>query len=414
MVADNTILGLDIGSSKICAVSGAVQDDGSVKILAQSEQRSEGVRAGNIINIETVLKTISSVVEDIEVTSGSEIKQVVTGVSGSHIEGLMSQGVVGIKSKDQEIHKEDIYRSMEVARAFELPLDREILHTLVQDFCVDGRSGIKDPVDMIGHRLETKVMIVTGSVTASQNIEKCINRAGYNVKRKVLQQLADAESMLSLEEKEMGTLLINMGAGMTNMIGYIHGAPVFVGGIDFGGDQVTSDLAMILNQPLHIVEQVKIQDGCCFEPMVDRTEEVIIPQVGGLPSIKMPKRELCKIIEPRVAEIYAMLRNLLDKRKLLHAFGGGVVLTGGGAMLPGAANLATELFEIPARTAKYNHIDGIETGFSDLRYSTAIGLVLYEARRSSSNEAGSRQYVHKTKDSKGFGNRLKHFFDVLF
>jgi len=414
LVSDNTILGLDIGTSKICAVAGIPLPDGSVRFTAHSEQKSEGVRAGNVINLETVLKTIKSVVEDVELNTGSEVKQIVTGVSGSHIEGLFSQGVVGINSKDQEIHKEDIYRSMEVARAFELPLDREILHTLVQDFCIDGRSGIKDPVDMVGHRLETKVMIVTGSVAFSQNLDKCFERLHYTVKRRMLQQLADSEALLTTEEREMGTLLINMGAGMTNMIGFVHGAPVYVGGVDIGGDQVTSDLSYILNQPPQLVEEVKTQFGCCYEPIIDPHETIIIPQAGRLPSIKMPRRELSKIIEPRVAEIFAMLRGLLEKRGLLHTFGGGIVLTGGGAMAPGTSQLATELFDIQARRARFTQLNGFETGFSDLRYSTAIGMVLYDANRQSTNEVGNYQKTRPTVSGKGVGGRIKNFFDVLF
>ncbi|MGM0431962.1 MAG: cell division protein FtsA [Spirochaetota bacterium] len=414
-MSNTVIVGLDIGSSTICAVAGAIQPDGSIKVMAHSEQQSSGVRSGNIINIENVFKTVSSVVEDIELSTGSEIRQIVTGISGSHIEGLTSQGVVGITSKDQEIRSDDIYRSMEVARAFDLPLDREILHTLVQDFSIDGRSGIKDPVDMIGHRLETRVMIVTGSVTAGQTLEKCIGRAGYQVKRKVLGQLADAEALLSQEEKDIGTLLINMGAGMTNMIGFRQGAPVYVGGVDLGGDQVTSDLAMILNQPLQLVEQIKIEYGCCYEPLISSTEEVVIPQVGGLPAIKMPKRELAKIIEPRMAEIFALLRSKLEQQGLMHAFGGGIILTGGGAMLPGSSALAGELFELPARSADLGKRQRLPDDFTDLRYSTALGLMLYDARRSGAASPEAAAKKHKSSgSSKGIGGKIRHFFDVLF
>ncbi|MCF7934625.1 MAG: cell division protein FtsA [Spirochaetia bacterium] len=414
MVSDNTILGLDIGTSKICAAAGIPQSDGTVRFIAHSEQKSEGVRAGHVNNLETVIKTIKSVIEDVELAAGIEVKQIVTGVSGSHIEGLFSQGVVGIKSKDQEIRKEDIYRSMEVARAFELPLDREILHTLVQDFCIDGRSGIKDPVDMIGHRLETKVMIVTGSVAVSQNIDKCFERLQYKAKRRVLQQLADAEAVLSAEEREMGTLLIDMGAGMTNMIGFVHGSPIFVGGVNIGGDQVTADLTYILNQPLSMVEEVKREFGCCYEPIVSHNESVIIPQVGDQPSIRLPKRELCKIIEPRVAEVFAMLREMLEKRGLLHAFGGGIVITGGGAMMPGAPQLAAELFDIPARKARFGRLPGFEDGFSDLGYSTAIGLVLYDAHRQSNNETKNHHRQASPTRETGLAGRIKNLFDVLF
>lgn len=407
------IVGLDIGTSKVCAVAGQVDTDGQVRIVAKSEHPSEGVRSGSVVNIETVLKTIGKVIEDVELTAGCEIKQVVTGLSGSHIEGLLSQGVVGIKSKDHEVHPEDIYRSMEVARAFELPLDREILHTLIQDFRIDGRSGIKDPLDMIGHRLEAQVMIVTGSVASSANIEKCITRSGYAVKRRVLQQLADSQALMSDEEKQMGTLLLDLGAGMSNMIGYVHGSPVCVGGIDLGGNQITNDLAYVLNQPFHLVEEVKKRYGSCYEPSVDASELITIPQAGGLPAIRMPRRELAKIIEPRAAETLAMLRSILEKKRLLHAFGGGILLTGGGAMMPGMTELSSEIFDIPTRRARYRHVAGF-TATDDLRFSTALGLVLYDAQRQNVTEAKSTAGKKSRENPKGFGSRLKHVFDVLF
>lgn len=414
LITNNTILGLDIGTSKIAAVAGVPDANGTVRLLARSEHKSQGVRAGHVINLDAVNKTIKAVVEDVEVSTGTEIKNIVTGVAGSHIEGLLSQGVVGIKSRDHEIRKEDIYRSMEVARAFELPLDREILHTLVQDFCVDGRSSIADPVNMIGHRLETKVMIVTGSVSYLKTIDKCFERLDYEARRKVLQQLADAEAVLSREEREMGTLLINMGAGMTNMIGFVHGSPVFVGGVNMGGNQVTSDLATLLNVPHYLVEEVKIQYGSCYEPSVSDSDSVIIPSVGGSPSIRIPRKELSKIIEPRVAEVFAMLRGMLEKRGLLHAFGGGIVLTGGGAMDPGAAMLASEIFDISARSAVYRRIPGIDPGFNDLRYSTALGLVLYDARRKNRDETGTTRVHNGHHHENGLGSRIKGLFDVLF
>lgn len=243
MGSDRIMMGLDIGSSWVRAVIGTVGPDGSVMIDSMCESPSEGVRGGSIVNIEQTIKSITTVINEAERQAGSSIQSIIIGVGGSHIEGLASQGVVGINAKDQEIRREDIFRSLEVARAFEMPLDREILHTLVQDFRVDGRDGIKDPIDMLGHRLESKVLIVTASSSMCQIQRKCIQRAGYQVQRLVAQQIADAEAVVSQEEKEMGTLLINMGGGTTNMIVYSNGAPIFTGGVNLGGIHVTNDIA---------------------------------------------------------------------------------------------------------------------------------------------------------------------------
>ncbi|PKL12311.1 MAG: cell division protein FtsA, partial [Spirochaetae bacterium HGW-Spirochaetae-8] len=247
MAGEKIMMGLDIGSSWVRAVIGTVARDGTVMIDSICERPSEGVRGGAIVNIEQTLKTITSVITEAQLQAGADVQQIIIGVGGNHIEGIPSQGVVGINAKDQEIKREDIYRSLEVARAFELPLEREILHTLVQDFRVDGRDGIKDPIDMLGHRLESRVLVVTASSSICQNERKCIQRAGFQVQRLVAQQLADAEAVLSVEEKEMGTILINIGGGITNMIVYANGAPVFTGGVNLGGNHVTSDIAYILN-----------------------------------------------------------------------------------------------------------------------------------------------------------------------
>jgi len=417
MPVGNHILGLDIGSSKVCAVVGSIDRDGIVRIECVSERPSEGIRAGAVENIETAFKVVSSVIEDVELKTGRELQHIVISIGGQHISGLNSQGVVGISDRDQEIRKEDIYKSMEVARAFDLPRDHEILHTLVQEFRVDGRGGIKDPIDMLGHRLETKVMIVTGSTLVSQNIKKCINRAGFQVQRMILQQLADSEAVLSQEEKEMGTLLINIGGGMTNIIGYIGGSPYYVGGINMGGNQVSDDLAYILNKPKSLVEELKCEHGCCYGPLVAQHEDIIIPQVGGWPPIKMPKRELCRIIEPRMVEIFSILKGILAKNKTTGSFGGGVVVTGGGSMLPGTVELAAEVFGLQTRLGLPKPVEGLESRYLDPQYSTAIGLVMYESKRKGdlSHVKTHRSKNAKTSEKKNpIMKKVKDLFDMLF
>lgn len=412
------IVGLDIGSSKICAVAGTVGPGGTLHIDAVSERPSEGIRAGAVENIENAMKVVTAVIEDIELQTGRELQELISGIGGGHISGVNSQGVVGFSGHSQEIRKEDILRSMEVARAIDLPLDREIIHTLVQDFQIDGRGGVKEPVDMLAHRLETKVMIVTGSRSISGNLVKCVERPGFKVKRLVLQQLADSDTILTRDEKEMGTLLVNIGGGTTNMIGYQGGAPIYTGGINLGGEQVTTDLAYILNKPRTIAEELKCTYGTCYTPMVGKHEDVIIPQIGGWPSIKLPKREISRIIEPRMAEIFSLLKGALNTSKISPNFGGGVVITGGGSLLPGTVELAAEVFGLPARLGIPEPLEGLEMRYLDPKYTTVLGLVLNEALRQrdrvridsgkSSRESG------KDSSRSAFRKRMKNFFEVLF
>lgn len=409
MANDKIMMGLDIGTSWTRAVVGSVNREGQLMVDSICEKQSEGVRFGSIVNIEQTLKVINSVINEAELQAGSEVHSVILGVGGDHIEGISSNGVVGITNKEHEIKKDDIYRSLDVARAVELPQDREFLHTLVQDFQVDTRTGIKDPIDMLGHRLESRVLLVSGSSSICQNQRKCVQKAGLQVQRMILQSVADSEIVLSTEEKEMGTILINIGAGTTNMIAYVNGAPLYAGGINIGSDNVTNDIAYILNKPKAMAEQIKCENGACHIPSVDPNDMIIIPQVGGLPAIKMPKRELSKIIEPRMAEIFSMLQIELEKREIAGGFGGGVVLVGGGALLSGATELASEIFKLPARIGFPEALSGLDRSYIDPRYSTVLGLLKTEAKKVRDNSS-----MHAVKENKGFSSKFKNLFGKLF
>ncbi len=409
MATDKIMMGLDIGTSWTRAVVGSVNRDGQLMVDSICEKQSEGVRFGSIVNIEQTLKVINSVINEAELQAGSEVHSVILGVGGDHIEGISSNGVVGITNKEHEIKKDDIYRSLDVARAVELPQDREFLHTLVQDFQVDTRTGIKDPIDMLGHRLESRVLLVSGSSSICQNQRKCVQKAGLQVQRMILQSVADSEIVLSTEEKEMGTILINIGAGTTNMIAYVNGAPLYAGGVNIGSDNVTNDIAYILNKPKAMAEQIKCENGACHIPSVDPNDMIIIPQVGGLPAIKMPKRELSKIIEPRMAEIFSMLQIELEKREISGGFGGGVVLVGGGALLSGATELASEIFKLPARIGFPEALSGLDRSYIDPRYSTVLGLLKTEAKKVRDSSS-----MHAVKENKGFTSKFKNLFGKLF
>ena len=410
MASDRIMMGLDIGSSWTRAVIGSVGREGNLMIDALCEKPTEGVRSGSIVNIEQTLRTINSVISDAELQAGCEVHSVILGVGGDHIQGIQSVGVVGINSKEQEIKKDDIYRSLDVARARELPQDREFLHTLVQDFQVDSRSGIKDPIDMLGRRLESRVLLITGSSSICQNQRKCVQRAGLQVQRLMLQSVADSEVVLSSEDKEMGTIIINIGFGTTNMIAYSGGSPIYAGGVGFGGDSITSDLSYILNKPKQVAEQIKCQSGSCYVPAVNPDDMVIIPQVGGLPPIKMPKRALAEIIEPRMAEIFTLLSMELEKCETKGNYGGGIVLVGGGSLLSGVTDLASEIFRLPARIGFPEAIGGLDRSYIDPKYSTVLGLLKSEARKiSNQSSQGNRKEEKST-----FASKLKGLFGKLF
>lgn len=411
MTSDKIIMGLDIGSSMVRAVVGTLGRDGQLMVDNLCERPSEGVRNGVIVNVEQTLKTVSSIIQESELQVGAEIQFVVTGIGGSTIKGRQSEGVAGINSKDQEISTSDIYKSLEVARTFDLPQDRTILHTLVQDFSVDGKSGIKDPTAMNGHRLESRALVVTGSQLVCQNTKKCIQRAGITNCRLVLQQLADAEIVLNSDDKEMGTILINIGSNITNMIVYQHGSPVFVGGVDLGGNSVTNDIATLLNKPRSVAEQVKCEYGCCYYNSARPEEKVYIKQPGNLPTIEMPRTELCKIIEPRMAEIFSLLQNQLVKNGVRGTFGGGIVLVGGGSLLSGVTELSSEIFGIQSRIGFPEALPGLNRSYINPKYSTVLGLLKTEAKKSVSGLNNINRSSKSSSD--GFFQKLANFFKTV-
>lgn len=412
MASDKIVMGLDIGSGMVRAVVGSLSRDGQLMIDTLCEKPSEGVENGVVVNVEQTFKSIYSVIQEAELQSGLESQVLVTGIGGSTISCKQSSGVTGINAKGLEITSSDIYRSLEIARTIELPPDKTILHTLVQDFSVDGRGGIKDPVDMTGHRLESRALVVTGSTANVVNLKKCISRAGVQNSRLFLSSLADAEVVLSQDEKDMGTILINIGSDVTDMIAYQNGSPCYVGGIDLGGDSVTNDIAYILNKPKQIAEQVKCEYGCSFLPAVKDSEKILIPQVGGLPSIQMPRKELCKIIEPRMAEIFSMLQNDLLSKSSYNSFGGGIVLVGGGSLLSGVTELATEIFGMQCRLGFPEAIPGLDRVYINPKYTTVLGLLKAEARKHGQSE-GSSSKGRKNSNKSGVFTKIGNFFKTV-
>lgn len=409
MAADKAIVGLDIGTSWTRAVIGVVSRDGQIMVESITERPSEGVKNGSIVNMEQTVKVINAVISEAEIQAGTEVSSVILAIEGSHINAIQSNGVVGINSKDQEIKTEDIRRSIDVAKNRELPQNTEVIHTLVQDFQVDSRSGIKDPIDMLAHRLDTRVLLVIGSSPIIQNQKKCVQKSGIQVQKVVLQTLADSDVVLSQEEKEMGAIVINIGSGSTNCIVYQNGSPTFVCGLDLGGDTVTSDIAYMLQLPKAAAESIKISDGSCYSPSISPNDMIITPAVGGKPAIRLPRREMAKVIEARMAELFSLIKQRFEESGISGTFGAGIILVGGGALLSGATELAAEIFRLPARIGFPEAINGLDRIYIDPRYSTILGLLKNEARKYKDNGSYT-----SNKEKNRFGGKMKNFFGKLF
>jgi len=411
---EDLIVGLDIGTTKICAIIGQIDGNGKLEIIGVGTTRSKGLRRGVVINIESTVKCILSAIEAAELMSGREIQGVFTGVAGSHIEGINSRGVVAVTGRDREISSEDVDRVIDAGKAIAFPMDREVLHVIPQEFIVDDQRGVKNPVGMMGVRLEAEVHIVTGSVSSAQNIVKCVNRAGFKVNDMILEPLASSRAVLTTDEKELGTLLIDLGGGTTDVLVHIDGSPYYTEVLPVGGDQVTNDLSIVLKTPMESAERVKIESGCCYSDLLQGDEEVRIPGVGGRPPSVRLKRDIVKIIQPRMNEMLSMVKDQIDKKGYLKLLGGGVVLTGGASLVPGAIELAQEVFDLPARIGYPVKLGGLVEEYFNPIYATGIGLVLYGV---SKGELGATENLRKPigpDRSTGFMHRMKNWLREFF
>ena len=411
MAAEDLIVGLDIGTTKVCVIIGQFNDSGQLEITGVGTTPSRGLRRGVVINIETTVRSIAAAVESAEMMSGREVISVYTGIAGGHIEGINSRGVVAVTGRGREITREDVDRVIDAAKAIVIPMDREVLHVIPQEFVVDDQGGIKNPIGMIGVRLEAEVHIITGAVTSAQNIVKCVNRAGFKVNDIVLEPLASSKAVLTQDEKELGVLLIDLGGGTTDVLLHLEGAPYHTEVLSVGGDQVTSDISIMLKTPLEAAEKIKVQAGCCYAPLVQEDEEVHIPGVGGRPPRTIMRSGLAEIIQPRMAEILGMIREQIERKGYLNILGGGVVVTGGGSLLTGTAELATEIFNLPARTGYPVKLGGLVEEYYNPMYATGVGLVMSGAARRDVD------YMDTSSSEKTFSSvwdRMRNWFKEFF
>lgn len=409
---DNIVVGLDLGTTKICTVIAEVLREGAVNIIGVGMKPSKGLRKGVVVNIESTIESVKASVAEAERMAGVQVGSVFAGIAGGHIKGLNSHGVIAISHKDKEIGQEDVERVIEAAKAIALPLDREIIHVLPQEFIIDNQDGIKEPIGMSGVRLEAEVHIVTGAVTSVQNIIKSVERGGYAVEDIILQPLASAEAVLTPDEKELGVVLVDIGGGTTDIAIFVDGALWHSGVISIGGNQLTADIAIGLRTPNQEAEDIKRKYGCAAVSLVEEGEEILVPGVGGRTPRKLPRRALAEIIQPRMEEIFELVDMEIKKNGFEEKAAAGVVLTGGSSLLAGTAQLGEEILQVPIRIGAPRNVTGMADGVASPEYATAVGLVCFGAK---SRPAGAPSRVRgKSGALTGVLQRMKEWFTEYF
>jgi cell division protein FtsA len=371
------IVGLDIGTTKICAVVGSVGPDGT-DIVGTGTHTSDGLRKGVVVNIESTVDSIQKAVEEAELMGGCEIRSVYAGIAGGHIKGFNSHGIVAIKGN--EVTEKDIERVIDAARAVAIPMDREVIHVLPQEFIVDEQDGIRDPLGMSGVRLEARVHIVTGAVTSAQNIIKCANRAGLDVCDIVLQSLASSEAVLSEEEKALGAALIDFGGGTTDLAVFKGNSIKHTSVLALGGNNLTHDISVGLRTPMVEAERIKIKYGSSLTRNISKDETIEVPGVGGRKPRTLSRQILGEILEPRVEEVFNLVHREVFRASMEDSITSGVVITGGSSLLEGVVDIAESIFNLPTRIGKPAGISGLVDVVNNPMYATGVGLVLYGAR----------------------------------
>ncbi len=383
------VVGLDIGTSKIACVVGEVRESGAVDIVGIGEAPSRGIRRGIVVNLDATAEAVRNAVEQAELMAGVSVEAATVGLAGGHIRTFNSRGVVAVTGRDHTVSREDVSRVLEAARAVSIPEDREIVHVLPQEYAVDEQPGIANPVGLTGSRLEANVHIVTGASTQIQNLVTCVNRAGVEVRDMVLETLATAEAVLTRDEKELGVALVDIGGGTTDLAVFERGSLWHSSVVPVGGGHFTNDLAVGLRAPIPEAERLKRQYGCCLASMIEEDEAIEVPTVGGRKPRLLSRQVMAEILQPRAEELFAILQGEIERAGFERALNAGVVLTGGGCLLPGMTDVAEQVFELPVRQGQVTGVGGLTEPASGPEYAVAIGLALYGARhRESQHRAG--------------------------
>jgi cell division protein FtsA len=405
MAKSELIVGLDIGTTKICAVVGEVSPDG-VDIVGIGASPSTGLRKGVVVNIEQTVQSIKKALEEAELMAGCEIRSVYAGIAGSHIKGFNSHGVIAIKGG--EVTKKDQERVIDAARAMHIPPDRDVIHTLPQEYIVDDQRGIADPLGMAGVRLEVKVHIVTGAVTSAQNIIRSCHRSGLDVADIVLESLASSKAVLSEEEREIGVALVDIGGGTTDLAIFGSNSIKHTAVIGLGGNNLTNDIAYGLRTPSVAAEEIKIRHGCALTDLIQNEEVVEVPSVGGRESRRLSRRVLAEICEPRCEEILALVDQELVRSGFKNLIAAGVVLTGGTTIIQGMEELAEQIFDLPVRVGLPDGVGGLKDVVNSPKFATAVGLLMFGAEME-----GSREQRFRIRDENMFSRilgRMRNWF----
>jgi len=383
------IVGLDIGTTKICAVVGEVTGR-EVNIIGIGTYPSIGLRKGVVVNIESTVDSIKKAVEEAELMAGCEISSVYAGIAGGHITGFNSRGIVAIKGL--EINQQDVDRVIDAARAVAIPMDREVIHVIPQEYIVDDQPGIQNPIGMAGVRLEAKIHIVTGAVTSAHNIVKCANRAGLDVCDIVLESLASGEAVLTEEEQQLGTALLDLGGGTSDLAIFSEKNIKHTFVLALGGNNLTNDIAIGLRAPLNEVENIKKKYGTCLPSNLQADEMIEVPGMGGRKPRKLPRQILSEILEPRMEEMFTLINREIYRAGMENMIASGVVLTGGTSLLDGVTEVAEAIFGLPARLGKPQNITGLVDVVNNPMYATGVGLVIYGAKNQRAKNQSAKKF----------------------
>ncbi len=384
----NLIVGLDIGTSKVVAIVGEVTPDNEIEIIGLGSHPSRGLKKGVVVNIESTVQSIQRAVEEAELMAGCQIHSVYAGIAGSHVRSLNSHGIVAIR--DKEVTPYDVERVIDAARAVAIPADQKILHILPQEFIIDTQESIREPVGMSGVRLEAKVHMVTGAVSAAQNIIKCVRRCGLEVDDIILEQLASSHSVLTDDEKELGVCLVDIGGGTTDIAVFTEGAIRHTAVIPIAGDQVTNDIAVALRTPTQHAEEIKIKYACALTQLASVEETIEVPSVGERPDRRLARQTLAEVVEPRYEELFTLIQAELRRSGFEDLCAAGVVLTGGSSKMEGAVELAEEIFHMPVRLGTPQYVAGLVDVVRNPIYSTGVGLLLFGYQNRTMREAETR------------------------
>ncbi len=404
---DELIVGLDIGTTKICAIV-AERTENGVDVVGIGTHPSRGLRKGVVVDIDSTVESIKRAVEEAELMADCEISSVYAGIAGGHINGFNSHGIVAVK--DREVSENDVRRVIDAAKAVAIPMDREVIHVIPQEYVIDDQDGIREPLGMSGVRLEAKIHIVTAAVTSAQNIVKCANKAGLNVVDIVLEPLASAEAVLADDERDLGVCLIDIGGGTTDIAVFADGSIKNTSVLGLGGYHLTNDIAVGLRTPFDEAERIKKRFGAASARFLGSDDVITVPSVGGRRPREVSRKILCEVVEPRVDEVLSLARQELVKAGLEDRIPSGVVLTGGCSALDGIAELCEEIFEAPVRRGIPAHVGGLQDVVRSPMYATGVGLVLYGASQGRGRHAASRFRIRDDSIFRRVKQRMRDWF----